>query len=72
MITWTKPSGIVIETNELDETIDYAISLGWEPVVPEEIPAEDVDASGVEFNPEIHYKNRRTDSDGNWMVKKVK
>jgi hypothetical protein len=71
MITWIKPSGIEITTNELEETIDYAVSLGWEPVVPEEAPAEDVDASGVEFDPAIHWKNRRVDSDGNWMVKKA-
>jgi hypothetical protein len=27
---WTKPSGIEIETNEDQVTIDYCESLGWE------------------------------------------
>lgn len=26
---WIKPSGLEIETNDLDETIDYCESLGW-------------------------------------------
>lgn len=70
MIKWIRPSGTVIETNERKETIDYCVSLGWEPYQEPTVDPEDVDASGTEFDPEIHWKNRRTDADGNWMVKK--
>jgi hypothetical protein len=34
MITWKRPTGSIIETNERDETIKHAVSLGWEPVKP--------------------------------------
>lgn len=26
---WIKPNGTEIETNDRDETIEYALSLGW-------------------------------------------
>ena len=26
---WIKPSGIEIETNNLEETLKYCVSLGW-------------------------------------------
>jgi len=29
MITWTRPSGVDIETNDKKETITFAESLGW-------------------------------------------
>lgn len=29
---WKKPSGMEIETNDMDETIEYCKSLGWEMV----------------------------------------
>lgn len=70
MATWIKPSGVKVETNEMEETIDYCVSLGWEPYLEPTVDPEDVDASGVEFDPVIHYKNRRMDADGNWLVKK--
>lgn len=71
MIKWIRPSGTTIETNESKETIDYCVSLGWEPYIEPTVDAEDVDASGTEYDPAIHYKNRRVDADGNWMVKKA-
>ena len=30
MITWTRPSGAEIETNDLEATVLYCESLGWE------------------------------------------
>ncbi len=30
MITWTRPSGTDIETNESKATIEHAESLGWQ------------------------------------------
>ena len=41
-IVWTKPSGLEIETNDMEETVKYAESLGWKHAgdTPEpEIPA---------------------------------
>lgn len=29
MMKWIKPSGIEIETNDKEETIEYCKSLGW-------------------------------------------
>lgn len=29
---WKKPSGLIIETNEDDATIDKCVSLDWEPI----------------------------------------
>lgn len=29
MIKWIKPSGVEIETNDLEETVAYVESLGW-------------------------------------------
>lgn len=29
MIKWVKPSGLKIETNDMDETVEYCKSLGW-------------------------------------------
>ena len=29
-VEWIKPSGVVIETNDMPETIEYCESLGWE------------------------------------------
>jgi len=29
MIKWVKPSGLKIETNDKDETVEYCESLGW-------------------------------------------
>ncbi len=40
---WKKPSGLEIETNELDATVKYCESLGWERMngqVPEDDPPE--------------------------------
>ena len=28
---WTKPSGLEIETNDMEATIEYCKSLGWVP-----------------------------------------
>lgn len=28
-IKWTKPSGLKIETNDMDTTVEYCKSLGW-------------------------------------------
>lgn len=64
-IKWIRPSGSEIETNGLDETIEYCISLGWKPA------EDETDASGEPFDPEIHYKSRAMDDDGNWKVKKA-
>lgn len=66
VIKWIRPSGTEIETNDREETIDYCVSLGWRPAEEAE-----TDASGTPFDPEIHYKNRATDKDGNWKVKKT-
>lgn len=44
MITWIKPNGIEIETNELPATVAYADSLKW--------VREDVDEDKVEPEPE--------------------
>lgn len=48
---WKKPNGVEIETNDLEETVTYCQSLGWEEVsgqaslveesqeeAPEEVP----------------------------------
>jgi hypothetical protein len=32
MIKWKRPSGLIIETNETDETIEHAVKSGWEQV----------------------------------------
>ena len=32
MITWMRPSGNKIETNESDAIIEYAINAGWEQI----------------------------------------
>lgn len=38
---------------------------------PDSTPDEDVnDASGTPFNADRHYKDKRTDENGNWAVKK--
>jgi len=29
LIKWTKPSGVEIQTNDREETIEYCESLGW-------------------------------------------
>ena len=29
MIKWVKPSGLKIETNDLDVTVEYCESMGW-------------------------------------------
>lgn len=34
MAKWKRPSGTVIETNDREETIEYCVSLGWEPIRP--------------------------------------
>lgn len=39
-ITWTKPSGLTIETNDMEATVAYCEKLGWKrgesvPVEPE-------------------------------------
>lgn len=71
MIKWLRPSGTEIETNEMESTIDYCLSLGWKPMREEYvIEMNDIDASGTVFDPDIHWKNRRKDADGNWKVKK--
>ena len=31
-IQWEKPSGLKIETNDMDETVDYCKSLGWKQI----------------------------------------
>ena len=38
MIKWKRPSGTFIETNEKQETIEYAESLGWKREGAEEKP----------------------------------
>lgn len=73
MIKWKKPSGAVIETNDMPETVDACLSMDWQPLLdgrPVDVE-EDFDASGELFDPERHWKNRRKDADGNWMVKKA-
>lgn len=32
MIKWTKPSGLKIQTNDMDETVEYCKSLDWKQV----------------------------------------
>ena len=73
MIVWLKPNGVTVETNEMTDTVDYCLGLGWKPMVKGEAVDldEDLDASGTLFDPDIHWKNRRKDADGNWMVKKA-
>lgn len=29
-VNWRKPSGFIIETNDMPETVEYCASLGWE------------------------------------------
>ena len=71
MIKWLRPSGTEIETNESESTIDYCLSLGWKPMRDNyAVEMKDVDASGTVFDPDVHWKNRRKDADGNWMVRK--
>ena len=33
---WVKPSGVEIETNDREETIEYCESLGWKPIEDEQ------------------------------------
>jgi hypothetical protein len=33
---WTKPSGVEVETNDSEETIEYCKSLGWKETKKEE------------------------------------
>ena len=41
------------------------------PVVNDDAPDENAkDASGTPFDADRHYKDKRTDDDGNWAVKK--
>lgn len=39
MITWIRPSGSKIETNESDATIEYAVAAGWK--LAKEAPTND-------------------------------
>jgi hypothetical protein len=32
MIKWKRPSGSIIETNDSDASIEYAVANGWEQV----------------------------------------
>lgn len=41
MITWIRPSGTEIETNESDATVDYAIGAGWKLKDSKEAPKDD-------------------------------
>ncbi len=34
---WIKESGVEIETNELDATLKYCLSLGWKAVESDEV-----------------------------------
>lgn len=36
---WVKPSGVEIETNDREETIEYCKSLGWKEVKAKKAPA---------------------------------
>jgi len=38
MITWEKPSGTMIETNDTEASIEKALSLDWKQVKPEPEP----------------------------------
>jgi hypothetical protein len=55
---WKKPSGIIIETNEEDSTIDKCVSLGWEPIEDSEgneiIPDPETPDLPGEGGPETH------------------
>ena len=41
-IKWIKPNGLEINTNDLPDTISYAIELGWRPYDPDEEPQEPI------------------------------
>tara|TARA_R110000796_G_scaffold163505_3_gene280438 strand:- start:146 stop:409 length:264 start_codon:yes stop_codon:yes gene_type:complete len=43
MITWVKPSGLQIETNDMKTTVAYCKSLGWE-IISNDAECNDPDA----------------------------
>ncbi len=42
MIKWKKPSGLEIETNDMEATVVYCESLGWKRVKAMKLPVEPV------------------------------
>jgi hypothetical protein len=65
---WKKPSGIIIETNEDDATIDKCVSLDWEPIEDSEgnaiIPEpEDTDADGQDNPPDVEAETHEITQD---------
>lgn len=46
MAHWVKPSGVKIETNDMDVTIEYCESLGWKR--NEEVATHDGDGNRIE------------------------
>lgn len=71
-ITWRKPNGNTIQTNDCEATIEAATAAGW-VVDGEETPVEpvdDVDARGLAWDERINTSNKSKDKNGNWKYKK--
>lgn len=66
MITWIKPSGVTLQTNEHPANIAAAEAAGW----VREGHGEDVDVRGIEWDARLHTSNKSTNEDGSWRYKK--
>lgn len=57
-IRWKKPSGLEIETNDLDTTVKYCESLGWQRINGETPESEPSTATDPGDSPEPEESQR--------------